>query len=250
MEKILMIPMSAPKIEFAGVCNRVSEIVNSYDPESLKIGTAYQKFADSLTKVDELKIKSQKLPYTSALTALVDQLSNDVKTLMRYINSMNNEGTDDTSTQSMYDFLTSYLKGYTSFSGYTQLMTISKMLTQLETETEIAASIQANDAISPLLDTLKTDYTNAKAKYDQQRKAKVEKAKAQTLKIKRYLYFRVRELFTAIEVASLTYTDLDYSVMINELNMEIKRLNNSNKKSTDTEQSDSTEATNEDEAAA
>ncbi len=61
--------------------------------------------------------------------------------------------------------------------------------------------------------------------YKQRRKTLAEKEKARNLKIKRKLYFLLRQLFTAIEVAEIQHPELEYTPLINELNQEIIRCN-------------------------
>lgn len=95
---------------------------------------------------------------------------------------------------------------------------------------DLAANETVRQAVEALgFDTffalLQAELTRFNAIYKERRKTLSEREKARSQKIKRKLYFLLRQLFTAIELAEIQHPELDYSPLISELNQEILRCN-------------------------
>lgn len=110
MSKFLHFQQTSRMIEFAHFYNRSIEIVESHDPESLKITAAHASVVSGQTLVDELRIKSRKLPFTREQEALLQNLDNAVSVLRRYLSyQVRLNVLEDLDRADLYVFLNLYL---------------------------------------------------------------------------------------------------------------------------------------------
>lgn len=220
------------KIEFAQFCVSMGGIVESNSPEDLKIVSSLNKYLESLPLADELKIRSTKLPLTNEQKALLKKLDKSASVLLRYSKVKTKQnGTDTQDETGLYEFIGSYYQGYSSKNSYQKTSIISKMLTSFEANPEFVQAAEM-DGLTPIIAKLKADYTELDLLIKSRRKGIAKIEKIRTAKIKRSLYFLLRELLTSIELAILTNPTVNYGEMINELNQEISRFNAGSKPQT------------------
>lgn len=213
------------KIEFAHFYTREISIVESYQPEILKISTAYNEAKDALLDAEGLKIQTRKVPQTKEQKALSSKLDMAINVLLRYTVVKRRQGKEvRPKVNSFHEMIESYLHGYSSKNLYQKMGTVNKMLTVIKSDAELTAMAEA-EGLSLVIEKISDVYNELEAMYKSRRKLISNKEKLKTEEIKRNLYFNLHKLFSSIEMAKLANPELNYDALTNELNQEIIRFN-------------------------
>ena len=225
MRMFVQFKQNSRKIEFGQFCTRSVGIVESYKPDDLKISTAFNEAKAALLQVDGLKILSYKLPLTKEQKALSVKLDKAISVLLRYtvVKRKKSEAANE-EANSLHELIESYLRGYSQKNLYQKTGIVKKMLTVIQADTVMVQTADSEE-LTPVIEKISEVYNELDALYKRRNKVIANREKMRTDKIKRSLYFILRELFTSIEMAKLANPDLQYDALINELNLEITRFN-------------------------
>ena len=248
MKQFFEFKHTSRKIEFAHFYNRSIGIVESYEPDTLKLSTAFGKAKESLILAEELRIRSTKIPLTREQMELLQKLDNAVSVLMRYSGIKNKQVLPASSeSKKLHTFFKDYLSGYSEKNLYQKTGTIELMLAVFEGDA-LLKQAAANEELTEVMAKITEEFRALDEVYKSRRKSISDKQNLRTREIKRTLYYTLRELFTSIEMAQLTNADINYTMLINEVNQEIIRFNSGSKPRTRTadETSSESESTPED----
>ena len=229
MKQFFEFKHTSRKIEFAHFYNRSIGIVESYEPDTLKLSTAFGKAKESLILAEELRIRSTKIPLTSEQMELLQKLDNAVSVLMRYSGIKNKQVLPASSeSKKLHTFFKDYLSGYSEKNLYQKTGTIELMLAVFEGDA-LLKQAAANEELTEVMAKITEEFRALDEVYKSRRKSISDKQNLRTREIKRTLYYTLRELFTSIEMAQLTNADINYTMLINEVNQEIIRFNSGSK---------------------
>ena len=225
MRIFLQFKQNSRKIEFAQFYNRSIGIVESYQPEVLKISTAYDEAKTALLLAEDLRIQNYKVPMTAEQSALSKRLEKALTILLRF-NDVKRKQAKSTSTEviRLHEFFESYLRGYSRKSLYQKTGVVDKMLSVIQLDSSLLQTVET-EGLSPVIAKIKEAFNELETVYKSRRKIIADREKVRTEEIKRNLYFNLRELFSSIEMAELANPELNYVPLINELNQEIMRFN-------------------------
>lgn len=229
MQKFSKFKQTSRKIESAQFYKRVVEIVESNEPETLKLNKAFNIMKEMLPLLEELKIQNRKIPLTSDMKALSVKLDKAVSVLTRYSEVKIRQGKMvNADVESLHRFIESYLRGYAGKNFYQKTGIISKMMTVFKADSALMQSAESEE-LTVVFEKIGNVYDELDAVYKSRRKSVANREKLRTDEIKRTLYFTIREMLASIEVAELSNPDISYTDLINELNQEIIRFNSGSK---------------------
>ena len=225
LKNFIQFKQTARKIEFAQFYTRTAGIVESYEPETLNLTTAFNKTKELLPLVEELKIQNQKIPLTRDQKALSNKLDKAVSVLMRYTEvKLRQDKMASEASETLHTFIKSYLRGYGSKNLYQKTGIINKMMTVFKADAALMASAESEE-LTGVFGKIGDVYNELDLIYKSRRKVVANREKLRTDEIKRKLYYALRELLASIEVAELSNADINYGELINEINQEILRFN-------------------------
>lgn len=238
MGKILSLETKVPNVEFGQAYTRCVEIAESYEPENLKILTSFTNAKNEVALAAELMVKTKKQPLTAVQAASIARLQKNAATLLKHVRALQNEPNqaDSTDIAHVFYFVERHLTGLRKSNSYRQVRLIEGMMDELKVNETVKQAV-GKLGFDTFFEILQAELTKFNTVYKQRRKTLAEKEKARSQKIKRKLYFLLRQFFTAIELAKIQYPELDYSPLISELNQEIRRCNISVKQRKDSAES-------------
>ena len=231
MVKILPLEAKTPKIEFGRAYTNSVSITESHNPEILMISPAYESAKKALPLAAELKVNNQKQPLTKAQMDLMDKIKNTISPLLRHLRALSlmADSENKAAVELVYEYVNRHLSGFGKENSYKQIGVLSSLLNGIEDDPNLKQAIESLN-LTQTFATIVKDKKELDTVYEERRKVLSIKQKAHTQKTKRKLYFLLRQLFTAIELAAIEHPELDYSLLVNELNKEVERCNASNKK--------------------
>lgn len=226
MGKILPLESRVPNIEFGQAYTRSVEIAESYEPEELQILTPFTHVKDAISLAAELVAKPKKQALTAVQAASISKMQKQAATLLKHVRALQGEPNQASATDiaHVFHFVEKHLKGLRKSNSYRQVRIIQGMVDEMNQNVTVKQAVETL-GFSKFFEILHDEFLKFDTVYKQRRKTLAEKEKARNLKIKRKLYFLLRQLFTAIEVAEIQHPELEYTPLINELNQEIIRCN-------------------------
>ena len=231
MVKILPLEAKTPKIEFGRAYTNSVSITESHNPEILMISPAYESAKKALPLAAELKVDNQKQPLTKAQLDQMEKIKNTISPLLRHLRALSlmADSENKAVVELVYEYVNRHLSGFGKENSYKQIGVLSSLLNGIENDVNLQQAIVSLN-LTQTFATIAADKVELEAVYEERRKAQSNKQKARTLNTKRKLYFLLRQLFTAIELAAIEHPELDYTPLVNELNSEVERCNTSTRK--------------------
>ena len=231
MENFIPLVSKTKKIEFGRAFVNCLGVVEIHNPEELQISSAYESAKKALPLAAELKVINLKKPLTKEQKSGLSNIRKTIKPLLSHLNSLKKmpDAEKSADVARVFDYVDLHMRGLSRANAYKQFALIGNMLNGIDEQPELKASIQALN-LTATFEVIRKDKVALDVIYNERRRALSENQKARTLNIKRTLYFHLRQLSSAIELAQIEHPELDYTPLIKEWNKEVEQCNTSRKK--------------------
>ena len=225
MKKKVLVIFSLSKVrksELPEIMNAILAIVEKHDPVALKIVGMYNLLAELKPLLDKLAVQYDGYPNPKEFVAQRKLRNKLLSVILSNLWTVENVEVASKAQQAALavPFLKQYLKGIMKVNSSVKNVRINQLLINLE----------ENDSINVALVTLSfTDYI-AKLKTCQQYLNQAAKDRREILAIRPLFNTQdaqtrivnaISNLLSAIELAKVEHTELDYTPLINELNVEL-----------------------------
>ena len=212
------------KLEVQFLASSVIEIVEKYDPETLNIKEIFDKLVEQTPQIDLLRVAYGPHPITSDLNMLRtrrDAFAQDVINQMKTAERAKESGKED-ALKVAKPVLLRYLKTLSRKSEKSIRQTLIQFFDLVNTNEDISTAINSLGLTSNL-DSLRGVHSAIDRKYNSRRENISARPKEKTPYIVSTLKVALHDMFKEIEVAQKKYPALDYTQLIDELNIEIAK---------------------------
>jgi len=221
MQKIFFISClsDARKFELTEILGSVEEIVIKHDPEALGINGMFQLLLaekPGLSKLTEVGERSY--PDLDVLTDLYIRRDKVLKAIKSQLTTIENAALPAQSVQSklVLPVIKRYLKDFRS-GNLTEKSGMINALLEALNNAEIITALE-DLFMTVYLDELKAIQTAINDSSDSKKTSVLGRQKSQMQQVKSSVLSALRNLFKAIELASIEHTDKDYSLLVKDLN--------------------------------
>lgn len=242
MTEILLFQFSRlKKSEFRSTFGELISIAEKHDPEALHIEAAVGRMKDALQEVEKLEIPERKNPMTLALNDARDK-RNKLVTYMFAQTRTHLNGTNDAmkaAAEVFMPFIKRILDDFKRMDYSTQDTHEKLFFIELDA-TAALRNAAGTLGLVTTIENLRLIGETVRETYESKRVITSERRKMKTDEIKKRLSVMMIDFLTYIELVSADYPALDYTPLINELNVAIQaqrlKLLNRGKNSRQTEQ--------------
>ena len=210
------------KIEVQTLANRVLAIVEKHNPEALKIDQIFDILVEQKPQIKLLKVGYGPHPITKDLKALRKRRNAFMQGLINRLNTIENtkmSGMEEALKVAKPDVLR-YMQGLSRESEETITGTVIQFFDFIQENTKFATALETLD-LSSDLNGLKIVSSEIEQQYDNRTEDLSIRPKMNTRKIVSELKSDIQYIFKEIELQQIKNRNLDYNLLIDELNKEI-----------------------------
>ena len=210
------------KIEVQTLANRVLAIVEKHNPEALKIDQIFDILVEQKPQIKLLKVGYGPHPIAKDLKALRKRRNAFMQGLINRLNTIENtkmSGMEEALKVAKPDVLR-YMQGLSRESEETITGTVIQFFDFIQENTKFATALETLD-LSSDLNGLKIVSSEIEQQYDNRTEDLSIRPKMNTRKIVSELKSDIQYIFKEIELQQIKNRNLDYNLLIDELNKEI-----------------------------
>ena len=224
MTEILLFQFSRlKKSEFRSTFGELISIAEKHDPEALHIEAALSRMKDALQEVEKLEIPERKNPMTLALNDARDK-RNKLVTYMFAQTRTHLNGTNDAmkaAAEVFMPFIKRILDDFKRMDYSTQDTHEKLFFIELDA-TAALRNAAGTLGLVTTIENLRLIGETVRETYESKRVITSERRKMKTDEIKKRLSVMMIDFLTYIELVSADYPALDYTPLINELNVALQ----------------------------
>jgi len=211
------------KSEFRSTFGELISIAEKHDPEALHIEAALSRMKDALREVEKLEIPERKNPMTLALNDARDKRNKLVMYMFAQTRTHLN-GTNEAmkaAAEVFMPFIKRILDDFKRMDYSTQDTHENLFFIELDA-TAALRNAAGTLGLMTTIESLRQTGETVRETYQLKREITSERLKMKTDEIKKRLSVMMIDFLTYIELVSADYPALDYTPLINELNVAIK----------------------------
>ena len=214
------------KLEVQFLASSVIEIVEKYDPETLNIKEIFDILVEQTPQIKLLKIRYGQHPITLELVKLRKRRNAYAQGIIDKVRTI--ERAKEVSMEGPLKIAKPVALHYLQYLPKKGEKGIRQILIQLfelvESNEDLSEAMGSLDLFT-YFDNLQSVHMAIDKQYDARREDISARPKMNTTKIVAALKVALHDLFKEIEVAQKKYRELDYTLLIDELNNEIAKAN-------------------------
>ncbi len=210
------------KVDVKTLASRVINIVEGYDPETLKIKEIYDLLVEHEPQIESLDIGYGPHPISPKLNAMRRRrgaIGQGLVDQMKYIEYGKMTGVDDNLVIAK-SLVMRYLQGIWHKDDNFILDRVNLFFHHLNKNEDLATAFSSLDLMNHL-DNLKSVAYAVERQYNTRRQSVSARPKNPTPGIVFNLKEALEDMFKQIELAQVKNQELDYTLLINDLNLEI-----------------------------
>lgn len=205
------------KLELPGLISSTLAIVEKYNPTTMHIDGMYQKLKEQETNSKKLSEITASHPLSSELNDLWKKLQNNVNGFRHAAESLNGSSTFSEQSAKIIPVLNQYLKLFRKGNRNKKEQQILQFVDAIKSDAELQTVLNVVN-MKTFTDEMEGIILEINQKTAVRRKTWSEKMIKDRLELRNDVIGALTNLFKAIELAKVEYTDVDYMPMINELN--------------------------------
>lgn len=210
------------KLEFADMVKTLSSIIEKHNPEALNITWATTLLAQQKDNISALEVKHQKHPISPQIVALRahrDSLFGSLSSMIDVVERAK-LSTQQEAYISAGTFLKRILNGFSSSNEKQKRERTDQLFATIDAKEDIKAAFAVLECDS-VLEALRKVADELLAKDDLRASNIAQRQQARTRELRREIWVALQRVFDAIELAMAQYPEVDYSALVDELNVRI-----------------------------
>ena len=206
--------------EIPELCEAILDTIEKFNPESMKIAGIYNLLAGLKPLLDILAVKYSGYPLLTDYKNQCKSRNNLLVALHSQISAIEKARLASMSQQAQLalPYLNGYLKGISKESDSVKTGRINQMLNGLTGNDEMTAALRGL-GITTYIEELKGYQQQINSGESHRRESLAVRPKFNNKDARERVITAIKNLLIAIELAKVEHTEVDYSAMINELNV-------------------------------